>query len=114
MNSSHALAEIDLPLLAETGARATRPGVERDESGVEGREENAPVTRLARRAERIDPRRDAALDECIGIRRGQVDLWIVGPPLGARLRIKGQHPAKGGDHIERAGDHERRGFECAP
>ncbi len=108
-----AARQIDVAAFAEIGARRARRGIERDQAGVDRRDEDALAAAVALRAIRIDPQADAAIDEAVG-RRTQIGTGIEAPDRLAGLRIERDDSGKRRGQVHHAVDDDGRGLERAP
>ncbi len=90
---------------------AGRPGggVERDETRVEGGEEDA--ARAAALPVRLAPVGHATVDDHVGVEAREVDARIEGPELPARLGVEGDHAVVGRGEEQSPVDDEGRGLE---
>ena len=100
---AESLAEIDDPLLAEPGNRLSGTGIERDESRVDRRDEDAAVAATL-------PRRDAAAHE-VAVAHVARGLRVERPPLHAAHRIERDDAADRRADVDRSIDVERRRLE---
>ena len=95
------IAETDLPMVAEVATWLTRDAIESNEARIESGLENSPAARLAFRPRRIEPGRNATIDQTVAVVSCDFNHWIVDPALLPRFRVKCE------DSVERRGQVQR-------
>ena len=102
--------EIDRAVLAKSGACSSAARIEREDSTIDGAEEDTAPARRVRRGRGIEPRRDAAIREVAPL-AADVRLAVEDPSLASRRRIEGNDAAEWRREIQCSVDHERRRLE---
>ena len=103
-------SQIDAAARAEARAGLSRCGIERDQSRIDRRRNDASGARSPRRGAAVAPEAHAAARE-VAVAAVRIHARVVAPALRSRRRIERRHDARGGDDIHRTVHHDRRDLE---
>lgn len=98
---------MNLAAFAETSARRTRAGIERDQARVHRRDEDAALAGRIPRRGRIEPCRYPAVRE-VAVVAGQIQVGVEGPALLSRGAVNSTDAAERRRDVEHAVNEDRR------